>query len=142
MAVSTTGDVISIPVYTEDIQNKSKGNADVLMYIEERFYKETGSHDYIGKIPGARQDGNTWVVTIDDQFRYGEKNKSGECRWLVLHDRSYKMYQHRFLVTTVQSRLGEATKNLARSFGADDIANQLNSSGSRFVDDYLHAFEG
>lgn len=38
--------------------NQSKGNVDVLLYIQDRFYKDEGSSDYIGKIPGARKEGS------------------------------------------------------------------------------------
>lgn len=44
--------------YIVRAQNQSKGNADVLLYIQDRFYKDEGSNDYIGKIPGARKEGS------------------------------------------------------------------------------------
>ncbi|KAF5660110.1 hypothetical protein FHETE_9081 [Fusarium heterosporum] len=165
MAVSSEGDILSIPIYTENsehdkveiswsqqlrnrsaryyvvkAQNQSKGNADVLMYIEEQFYKDSNTYVYVGNLPGARQEGNAWVVTIDDHFQYGEKNKSGESRWIVLHNRDYKIFQHRFLVTTIQSKLSEAIKNLARSFGASELADQIMSSGASFIGQPLRTF--
>lgn len=89
------GDVLIIPVYTEetdppsaiDIQwaqhlrpktgryyivkarNQSKGNADVLLYIQDSFYKDEASEDYIGKLQGVRKEGgkDPLAELIDDR---------------------------------------------------------------------------
>lgn len=77
------GDVLTIPVYNQEAEenamevqwsqqmrartaryyvikahNQSKGNADVLIFIQDRFYKDFNSH-----CPGARQEGGTCVIT-------------------------------------------------------------------------------
>ncbi|KAF4986594.1 hypothetical protein FGRMN_10762 [Fusarium graminum] len=155
MAVSDKGDILSIPVYSEEseknkieltwqqqlrvrtahyyvvkAQNQSKGNADVLMYISDRFYTD------IGRFSDARQEG----ITVNNDFQYGEKNKSGECRWIVLHDKSNNIYQHRFMLTAMQSKLDEATRKLTMSFGAGDITDQFMRSGNRSLGEYLRTF--
>lgn len=83
MSFSTKGDLLSVPAYTAEAeqnaveiswsqsfrtrtaryyivnaQNQSKGNTNVLMYIQDRYYKDSNSNEYIGKLPGARQEGS------------------------------------------------------------------------------------
>ncbi|KAJ4137290.1 hypothetical protein NW768_002872 [Fusarium equiseti] len=159
MSVSK-GDVLTIPAYNQEAENnavelqwsqqfrtrtaryyivqahnQSKDNAEVLLFVQDRYYK-----DFNSNVPGARQEGGSWVVTIDHQFQYGQKNKNGDGRWLVLHDKSNKMYQHRFMIVTIQSKASEQAKNLARRFGAGDIADQVVKLGNGFLGDYLHEF--
>ncbi|RBR25414.1 uncharacterized protein FIESC28_01851 [Fusarium coffeatum] len=154
------GDVLTIPVYNQEAENnaielewqqarrtrtaryyvvkarnQSKDNADVLIFIQDRFYK-----DFNRNCPGARQEGDSWVVSIDRQFQYGQKNKSGEGRWLALHDKMNIPYQHRFLVLTIESKISEQAKNLAKIFGAEDIADQVMKPDRPFVGDYLRDF--
>ncbi|KAF4950279.1 hypothetical protein FSARC_13254 [Fusarium sarcochroum] len=165
MSYPVKGDVLVIPAYsgeseqaTQEIQwsqsfrtrtaryyiiraqNQSKGNVDVLLYIQDRFYKDSGNNDYIGRLPGARQEGNSWIVSISDRFQYGQKNKNGDGRWVALHDKDNKPYQHRFMVTTIQGNAAEWAKTLAKSFGAGEIADQVSKLGNNFIGDYLHTF--
>ncbi|KAF4452095.1 hypothetical protein F53441_5028 [Fusarium austroafricanum] len=167
MSYPTKGDVLVIPAYSSEseqnaieiqwsqsfrtrtaryylvhAQNQSKGGVDALIYIQDRFYKDSNSNDYIGKLPGARMEGikDSWIVSISDRFQYGQKNKNGDGRWVCLHDRDNKPYQHRFMVVTIQGKLSDAAKNLARSFGAGDIADQVMKLGNSFIGDYLHTF--
>ncbi|KAL5589247.1 hypothetical protein FOVSG1_011114 [Fusarium oxysporum f. sp. vasinfectum] len=165
MSFPTKGDLLSVPAYTADAeqnaveiswsqsfrtrtaryyivnaQNQSKGNTNVLMYIQDRYYKDSNSNEYIGKLPGARQEGNSWIVSITDRFQYGQKNKNGDGRWVALHDKDNKPYQHRFMIVTIQGKLTEAAKNLARSFGAGEIAEQVSKLGGSYIGDYLHTF--
>ncbi|RKK68956.1 hypothetical protein BFJ69_g13131 [Fusarium oxysporum] len=165
MSFPTKGDLLSVPAYTAEAeqnaveiswsqsfrtrtaryyivnaQNQSKGNTNVLMYIQDRYYKDSNSNEYIGKLPGARQEGNSWIVSITDRFQYGQKNKNGDGRWVALHDKDNKPYQHRFIIVTIQGKLTEAAKNLARSFGAGEIAEQVSKLGGSYIGDYLHTF--
>jgi hypothetical protein len=43
-------------------------------------------------------------------------------------------------VVTIQGNLSESAKNLARSFGAGEIADQVARLGNGFIGDYLHTF--
>ncbi|EWY80895.1 hypothetical protein FOYG_15191 [Fusarium oxysporum NRRL 32931] len=165
MSFPTKGDLLSVPAYTAEAeqnaveiswsqsfrtrtaryyivnaQNQSKGNTNVLMYIQDRYYKDSNSNEYIGKLPGARQEGNSWIVSITDRFQYGQKNKNGDGRRVALHDKDNKPYQHRFMIVTIQGKLTEAAKNLARSFGAGEIAEQVSKLGGSYIGDYLHTF--
>lgn len=83
MSIPESGNTLIIPAYTAESEkavqelqwsqsfrtrtaryyivratNQSKGNVDVLLYIQDRFYKDEGNGDYIGKIPGARKEGS------------------------------------------------------------------------------------
>ncbi|KAH7136290.1 hypothetical protein EDB81DRAFT_656908 [Dactylonectria macrodidyma] len=126
--------------YIVSAKNTSKHNADALIFIQERIYKDDNSADFIGKLPGAKKDGADWVVTITDRFQYGQKNASGEKRWIVLHDKSNKIFQHRFLVTTTQGNAVDWAKKLADSFGASELAENVSGIGGSFVGDYLKTF--
>ena len=82
MSIPEAGNTLSIPAYTpkaEDAtvelewsqtfktreatyyivcaKNASKGDADVMLFIQDRFYKDESSPDYIGKIPGVTKNG-------------------------------------------------------------------------------------
>ncbi|SPJ71005.1 uncharacterized protein FTOL_00733 [Fusarium torulosum] len=165
MSCPTNGDVLSIPVYSGEseqnaleiqwsqsfrtraaryylvkAQNQSKGGIDTLLYIQDRFYKDANSNEYIGRLPGARQEGNNWIVSISDRFQYGQKNKNGDGRWVCLHDKDNKPYQHRFMIVTIQGKLSDAAKNLAKSVGATEIADMVMKLGNSFTGDYLHTF--
>ncbi|KAF7557602.1 hypothetical protein G7Z17_g527 [Cylindrodendrum hubeiense] len=120
-------------------ENTSKGNSKVLVYVQDSFYKDEASAQHISNIPGAKKDGDDWLVTVTDRFQYGQNSK-GENRWAVLHDKNNKMYQHRFIVSTMQGNAAEWAKKLAGSFGGGELADQVHSLGSKFVGDYLHTF--
>jgi hypothetical protein len=87
-----------------------QGNENVLLYIQNHFCKDSTSHDYLGLIPPGHQSGSmscllsyplitlrmyidSWIVGVDSRFQYGQKNKEGEGRWLVLHSKDNKLYQ-------------------------------------------------
>lgn len=36
---------------------------------------------------------DSWIVSINDRFQYGQKNKNGDGRWVALHDKDNKPYQ-------------------------------------------------
>ncbi|KAK3365112.1 hypothetical protein B0T24DRAFT_659898 [Lasiosphaeria ovina] len=164
-SIPEAGNTLSIPAYTAEAEkavqdlswsqllqtktgryyivrakNVTKGGADVLLYVQDRFYKDEASADYIGKLPGAKKEGDNFIVTINDRFQYGQKNKQGENRWVVLHDKNNKPYQHRFIVLTIQGKAADWAKTLAKTFGAGDLADKVSAVGKDFVGDYLHTF--
>jgi len=82
MSVPEAGNALSIPAYTPKAEDAtveiewsqtfktreatyyivcakkvSKGNADIMLFIQDRFYKDESSPDYIDKILGATKDG-------------------------------------------------------------------------------------
>jgi hypothetical protein len=44
------------------------------------------------------------------------------------------------MLVTIQSQVTEVAKNLAKAFGAGDIAEQVSKLGNSFIGDYLHTF--
>ena len=44
------------------------------------------------------------------------------------------------MIVTIQGKLSEAAKNLAKSFGAGEIAEQVSKLGGNYIGDYLHTF--
>lgn len=44
------------------------------------------------------------------------------------------------MIVTIQGRFTEVAKNLAKSFGAGEIADQVTKLGNSFIGDYLHTF--
>ncbi|KAK0717461.1 hypothetical protein B0T26DRAFT_709965 [Lasiosphaeria miniovina] len=164
-SIPEAGNTLSIPTYTAEAEkavqdlswsqsfqtktgryyivkakNVTKAGDDVLLYVQDRFYKDEASADYIGKLPGARKEGGHFIVTINDRFQYGQKNKEGENRWVALHDKNNKPYQHRFIVLTIQGKAADWAKTLAKTFGASELAETVSRLGSSFVGDYLHTF--
>lgn len=43
--------------YIVHAQNQSNVNEDVLIYLQDRFYKDQDSNDYIGRLPDAKREG-------------------------------------------------------------------------------------
>jgi hypothetical protein len=85
MSIPNKGDVLIVPAYSAESErdaleiswsqsfrtrtaryylvnarNQSQGNTNVLMYIQDRHYKDYNSNEFIGKLPGARQDGSKY----------------------------------------------------------------------------------
>ncbi|KAH7563558.1 hypothetical protein BM1_00605 [Bipolaris maydis] len=87
----------------------------------------------------AKSSGDAFTITVDDSFQYGQKNKQGEGRFLVFHDKSRNPFQWRF-VSTLYSKLGNgalAIINLAPiPDGVKDIAKYF----SGLIGDPLHNF--
>jgi len=81
--------------------------------------------------------GDKLTLKVDESFQYGQK-KGGEDRFLVYHDKGNKMYQHRFVESTV-AKWG----NAAAGFALDKGYKQMNQVGDvlkHFVGDYLKNF--
>jgi hypothetical protein len=51
----------SAKYYTVRAKNQTQGNSDVLLYVQERFYKDGSSPDFIGKIPGCKKEGGAFL---------------------------------------------------------------------------------
>jgi hypothetical protein len=86
MSTPQKGDTIAVPVYTQEAdstfneikwsqkfqtktgnyytvkaQNITQGNANILLFIQDRFYKDENSADFIGKIPGVKKEDGTFL---------------------------------------------------------------------------------
>lgn len=51
----------SATYYVVKAKNTTKSNADVLLYVQDRFYKDPSSPDYIGNIPGVQQEAGKFL---------------------------------------------------------------------------------
>lgn len=96
MSIPQTGNVILIPVYSQESEsasieiqwqqslrsktakyysvrakNQTQDNADVLLFIQDRFYKDESSADFIGKIPGAKKEGGMFPFEKNLAFSVG-----------------------------------------------------------------------
>ncbi|KAK1235206.1 hypothetical protein PQX77_001579 [Marasmius sp. AFHP31] len=69
-------------------KNKSQGNGEVPFFCQTEWFNA----EHLGQINAE----GYYEVTIGDKHQYGQKNKQGDNRWVMFHDKSRKMYQHRF----------------------------------------------
>jgi len=44
------------------------------------------------------------------------------------------------MIVTIQSQISEQAMNLAKRFGAGEIADQVRKLGGSYIGDYLHTF--
>jgi hypothetical protein len=99
-------------------------------------------------------------MKLDDKFQYGQKNASGELRFVVYHDKERKPYQvskredgtaggtrrswqggqHRFIETAIGSAGADAASKVAKQFGFGGTADAVSGLAKNFVGDYLHTF--
>ena len=98
------------------------------------------------------------TVSINDEWQFGQKNKEGANRWVVLHDKGRKPYQvsflqsaldfrllthgvqHRFVATTLLSTGGELAAKLAQNLGYAIVSGIGESVLKAAFGDYLHNF--
>jgi hypothetical protein len=60
--------------------------------------------------------GGTCTLKVDSAFQYGQNNEK-TVRFLVLHNKSNKPYQHRFVETSMLSMAATGAENTAKSAG-------------------------
>ncbi|KAI0043020.1 hypothetical protein FA95DRAFT_1563758 [Auriscalpium vulgare] len=153
------GDVLVVPDHTRDGQtrvtikwsqnysqhsrdyilfladNKTQNTEGVLLFIDaEWFY-----HGHFRRI-AHRTDLNTYEVTIDDTFQYGQKKYDGEQRFVVLHDKARTPHQDRFLETSLASEAAGQAIRVAASMGYGSVAEALNNVGKSVFGMDLHTF--
>jgi hypothetical protein len=87
MSPPEKGDVLVVPIYSQSDEESSveiqwqqslrtrtakfyqprakdqtKGNEDVLLYIQDSFYKDENNNNFIGKLPGAKKEGGSLLA--------------------------------------------------------------------------------
>ncbi|XP_014551138.1 hypothetical protein COCVIDRAFT_20537 [Bipolaris victoriae FI3] len=138
------GDVAANPATVNWQQNLSqKSDTYYMAVFTNKDKNDEQSYIFIqqGKLDAlkAKSSGDSFTITVDDSFQYGQKNKQGEGRFLVFHDKSRNPFQWRF-VSTLYSKLGNgalAVINLAPiPGGVKDIAKYF----SGLIGDPLHNF--
>ncbi|CAE6414325.1 unnamed protein product [Rhizoctonia solani] len=93
-----------------------------------------------------------YELTVDDNYRYGQKNKDGDGRFVVLQSPDYKMYQHRFFRAALEALVfGPTAKDVVAALGylpqkggnalslAGDVLNAAEPA-MKIVGDDLHKF--
>ncbi|KAH0603166.1 uncharacterized protein H6S33_008170 [Morchella sextelata] len=154
------GDIIRIPAYTAELEkdnrritwsqtlmersemyytvhatNITKNNTDVILFVQGNWYNSGASPaEHVSKI-GKAVDGS-YEIKLDARFQYGQKNKEGENRFLVYHNKSNKPYQHRFMATLIQGQVAEWAKKLIPVAQAQDGLALMTS----LFGDYLHTY--
>ncbi|EKM50972.1 uncharacterized protein PHACADRAFT_199799, partial [Phanerochaete carnosa HHB-10118-sp] len=98
-------------------------NSEVVIFIAAEWYEgEGGPGEHISHIAHKDAQG-FYEVTIDDRFQYGQKNKNGDARFVVYHDKGRKQYQHRFIESGLTSVGTEVAVKIAGVFGYGAEAN-------------------
>ncbi|KZT53180.1 hypothetical protein CALCODRAFT_511596 [Calocera cornea HHB12733] len=85
-------------------------------------------------------DGACYRIRVDDRFQYGQKNKAGDGRFLVWHDKSRRPYQHRFVDTTIQLKVLGVATSVADYFGYSKLGDLAGDASKALFGDYLHTF--
>jgi hypothetical protein len=128
----------------------------VLVFIEHNKYKSVGGGRFI-RLYARPSVANQLVATLDTyelpvsgSLQYGQKNDKGEGRFVVYHDNSYKVYQHRFTRAAIETLvLGQAAIQVGIALGymPEDgtngvIKNMLSGAENalKVFGEYLHSF--
>ncbi|KAK1772239.1 hypothetical protein QBC33DRAFT_564719 [Phialemonium atrogriseum] len=116
------------------------------LFIAAEFYKSSTSANpnHISKI-AELLPGEGYKITVDERFQYGQKNVEGENRFLILHDKGRKPYQHRFIETAVASALARQGEGVAdKVCGAFGLpagsASKVTDTVKCYIGDYLRTF--
>ncbi|KAK4213662.1 hypothetical protein QBC37DRAFT_387785 [Rhypophila decipiens] len=75
--------------YAVTFSNATKNNDPGRLFIASKYM------DAFKAASKVIDDGNVYSFKVDDKFRYGQ-DAAGKNRFLVLHDPSNKIFQHRF----------------------------------------------
>ena len=138
------GDIAANPATVNWQQNLSQKSDNYYMAVfTNKDKNDEQSYIFIqqGKLDAlkAKSSGDSFTITVDDSFQYGQKNKQGEGRFLVFHDKSRNPFQWRF-VSTLYSKLGNGALAIISLAplpgGVKDIAKYF----SGLIGDPLHNF--
>lgn len=96
---------------------------------------------------------SNYKVTVNDDFQYGQDDAGNpQVRFLVFHDKSNKMYQHRFMQTTafgsVMSKISDVAEesngviSMIPSVGPmiNGIISKVTDMGKAYIGDNLRNF--
>ncbi|KIP02364.1 hypothetical protein PHLGIDRAFT_37922 [Phlebiopsis gigantea 11061_1 CR5-6] len=126
--------------YTIVAKNKTQGNAEVVFFVATEWYEGTGGPaQHLSHVAPKNADG-LYELTVDDKCQYGQKNKEGEMRFVVYHDKGRKPYQHRFIETSFGSLAGNVAAKIAGALGYGGIGDIAKTLSGNYLGDYLHTF--
>ncbi|KAG8909107.1 hypothetical protein FRC02_007998, partial [Tulasnella sp. 418] len=99
---------------------------------------EKFTHDHLNTI--GKLDGENYEVTIDNKYQYGQKNKTGENRFIVYHDKERKPYQHRFIEGCLANQAAAFAEHVVKYFGQASAGSALVDLARTAFGDYLHDY--
>jgi len=70
----------------------------------------------------GQKDGDEYQITVNNDFRYGERDKKGNFRFLVYHDTSREIFQHRFVQGMIV-KFGAAATDQIKRLGFSDVSS-------------------
>ncbi|EDR08608.1 uncharacterized protein LACBIDRAFT_326777 [Laccaria bicolor S238N-H82] len=110
----------------------SEGEHSGLLFIQKNMLDAFKAKHVAGK--------TEITFIVDDTFQYGQ-DKSQSHRWLAFHDKSQKMYQHRFVENTL-IKFANAGLDIAEKLGVPNAkdASSVKNFISNYAGDYLHNF--
>ncbi|KAH7334277.1 hypothetical protein B0J17DRAFT_631078 [Rhizoctonia solani] len=115
------------------VEVKGKGGQKALCFIQHDRYQPSGDYE----------------VTIDHNWQYGQKDKSGQGRFAVLQNSGYKMFQHRFTKAAIENlavNKSDNAKEVGIALGYGDgmaFLGQLQpiiDNASKLFGDNMHQF--
>ncbi|CAE6536893.1 unnamed protein product [Rhizoctonia solani] len=131
--------------YTGIVKNKTTG-ANVLFFVHSASYNTGSALTKKSEVDGY------YELTVGDNCRYGQRNKDGDGRFVVLQNPDYKMYQHRFFRAALEALVfGPTAKDVVAALGylpqkggsslslAGDVLNAAEPA-LKIVGDDLHKF--
>jgi len=126
--------------YALIVDNATSGES-VNFFIAAEYYKSStvANPNHVTKV-GQLVEGEGYKLHVDDRLQYGQKNSSGELRFVVFHDKERKPYQHRFIETALGSAGADKASKLAATFGYGGAVDLASKIGKDFIGDYLHTF--
>ncbi|KAM7194429.1 hypothetical protein V8F20_007955 [Naviculisporaceae sp. PSN 640] len=95
---------------------------------------------YVDQFKSSSQlvdNGSVYSFKVTDRFRYGEDN-TGQNRFIVLHDTSNKIFQHRFASNSkirVGTKLGDMLTGMMGGRGKDEVNVATDLISSKFGDE-------
>ncbi|KZO97610.1 hypothetical protein CALVIDRAFT_526730 [Calocera viscosa TUFC12733] len=125
--------------YTKDYKfflakTGADGEEEVPLYIASEFADESHFRGVETASLDSAESALDYKIKVDGRFQYGQKNKNGDARFLVWHDKTRKIYQAPSLAAL---GLGE---KLAGFFGYGSIADLAGSALKSTFGDYLHNY--
>ncbi|QRV85631.1 hypothetical protein RhiJN_27681 [Ceratobasidium sp. AG-Ba] len=110
--------------------NQTAGDTEPLVpvFVQKSYYD---------KLFGSVKDLATFQVTTE--WQYGQADKTGANRFVVLHDRKNRPYQHRFVANLVVE-LDNLVHDALCAAGHAEIADKLDDITETYFGEFLHSY--
>ncbi len=138
----TNGDTVPIE-WSQDGGNKRSADYIVIDAASNQsavplFVQKSKAEDLLKK---CQDNEKTCNISVDSDFQYGQ-NKEKTFRFLVYHDKTNKLYQHRFINQTIAAKLAAGVKQITGTVDISQVKtfNSLISTAQTLFGDYLRDF--